>query len=251
MASSKSLASTGSIVMVKISRISFLAFISSAEIVSGIRAATSSASSENCNGNPFSSNISFIAASLVFSASSTLTTSPTGRLPFCSHSVILTTTLSPSAAPFMLWTGMKISGMGLSISAMKKPKPLFICRWPINSLRLRCNTSFTTPCILLPALRISFMATRTVSPCRAVLKSEGRTIISTSIPSTVTNPIPERVTSSLPFSIRSVDRAGFAFVSFFFFEFFLPIIVFYDCALKFRINSVINLLNLSSSLKRK
>ncbi len=151
--------------MVKTSLISFLLFISSAEMASGILAATSSASSENCKGNPASSKISFIAASLEFTESSTVTTSPTGLLfPSFSHSSSFTTTLSPSFALLMLDSGIKISGMGLSASAIKKAKPLFICSAPINSVLFLCNTSFTTPCILRPLLRTSLMATRTVSP---------------------------------------------------------------------------------------
>ena len=223
MASSKSFASAGSMVIVKISLTSFLLFISSVEIVSGILAATSRASSGNCKGKPALSKISFIAASLLFSASIILITSPTGLLPSFSHCNSLTTTLSVSTAPLIFVKGINISGIGLSISAIKKAKPLLICRWPINSERLRSKTSFTTPCIRRPLLFASLISTRTVSPCKAVLKSDGRTIMSTSIPSILTKPIPERVISIIPFSPFPEDGCCFS-LCLLFLEFFLPIL---------------------------
>ena len=57
--------------------------------------------------------------------------------------------------------------------------------------------------------------------------------MSTSIPSIVTKPIPERVISSLPFSTLPGDDGRCFSLFFFVFEFFLPMINFYDCFLKF------------------
>ena len=91
-------------------------------------------------------------------------------------------------------------------------------RCPINSVRLRCNTSSTIPCMRRPPS--FFILTRTVSPCNAVLKSSG--LIRTSVFefSTITNPIPERVISRIPF--KNLPASGCDLI-FSFFEFFLPI----------------------------
>src|SRR5204862_2504122 len=123
----------------------------------------------------------------------------------------------------------------------KNPKPSFISILPMNSVCFLRNTSVTTPCMRLPlffpclpavgkspldedarpARRSSFIFTRTVSPCKAVLKSPGRTITSTGKFSTITKPIPEREMSNTPFSVCS-DTVNVSL--FFFFEFFLPIV---------------------------
>ena len=127
MASSKSLASTGSMVNVRTSRMSFLFLISAEDITSGRRKASSITSSSNTSGKPFSTRISFIAISLSSPSCKTCTTSPSGFLLVVSHLVILANTLSLSCAPFNLFNGIKRSGIPFCPSAMKKAKFALTC----------------------------------------------------------------------------------------------------------------------------
>ncbi len=150
-----------------------------------------------------------MAASLLFSGSITVTTSPTGRLSPFSHRTIRTTTRSLSFAPLRLLNGIKRSGIGFSVSVTKKAKSLFSCMWPINSVRFRSSTSITSPCIRRPKPLLIFI--RTVSPCIAVLKSEGRINTSVSCSGTMTKPIPERVISSLPLRVLPEEEWSFCF----------------------------------------
>ena len=110
IASSKSLASSGSMVNVVIFRKSFLAEISSFEISSFIFFACFSMAFENLNGNPNSAMMECISASWFPAGPSISMISPTGFLSPVGHSTILTITLSLFFAPFLSPEGlMKIS----------------------------------------------------------------------------------------------------------------------------------------------
>ena len=118
-ASSKSFASTGSMVNVLISRQSLRFAISASSKTTGSSAAASNTSCGKNNGKPACANSSFIAASFSSSGDMIAVTSPTGFLSSLSHFTSFADTLSLFFAPFKYWSGIKISGMGLSVSGTK------------------------------------------------------------------------------------------------------------------------------------
>src|SRR5258708_29168055 len=121
-----------------------------------------------------------------------------------------------------------MSGMALSLTAIKKAKDCLSSTCPRSSSCFLSTTSTTSP-VLRPVLpEVLRTRTRTVSPCRAVLKSEGRIRISCSLPSTMTKPIPERVTSRRPlYKSAPLRSAGRFFFLFLLFLFLLSLIIFF------------------------
>ena len=164
MASSKSLASTGSMVKVSISRQSFLFLNSSLEIVSDKFSAAFKTASSNTSGKPLSINSSFIAISFISDACNILTTSPSGFLSALSHFTIFTTTLLPSTAPFNFSVGIKKSGIDFSVAGTKNAFVLPFCILPIKVVCFLSTTLVIFPSdlrLLPPSL---FICTLTVSP---------------------------------------------------------------------------------------
>ena len=201
MASSKSFASTGSMVNVSKALQSLRLATSASSIISTNLPASSTTSSEKLNGNPASAKISFIAASFTSSGAITLMTSPTGFLSSLSQRTNFTNTLSLCCAPLIDCMGIYKSGIGLSESGTKKAWCADTCNLPMNSVCFRSTTSVIFPSFL-PVLTFSRITlTLTVSPFSAVPKSLGLTNTSPDWSSINTYPIPERVTSSFPFKV--------------------------------------------------
>ena len=170
-----------------------------------------------------------MATSLLSSASRILITSP--YRPFLlsfSHSIILTTTRSPSFAPLKFCCGIKISGIFLLPSATKKAKPLFISSCPYKFICLRLTLSLIVPACRLMFFFGIFTCTLTVSPCKAVLKSSGRIRIS-SLQICHDHKAHTR-TGDIQHPFQGLFMKVFMllfvlFLSFLFFEFFLPILL--------------------------
>ena len=108
-ASSKSFASSGSIVKVGTSRKSRLAAASSAVIAASILSAQASTSGANLFGRPNSARMACISVSFSPGLPSTSVTSPTGLRDLWSHSIILATAFCPCLAPLSFESGMKRS----------------------------------------------------------------------------------------------------------------------------------------------
>ena len=186
MASSKSFASTGSMVNVNIFLQSFLLETSSSPMKSGNLPASSITSSGKEIGNPASVKISFIAASLGLSFSRMLTTSPTGFLSSFSQRTNLTNTLSLCLAPLMDCSGIYKSGIGLSESGTKNAWCADTCKWPMNSVCFLETTSVILPSRLPVLLFSLIILTLTISPFNAVKKSLGFTNTSPASSSMIT-----------------------------------------------------------------
>ena len=152
MASSKSLASKGSIVNVSTSLKSFRLAISSCVISGEIPTASCSTSVGNESGNPYSAKIAFISVLFSPCLPNTSLITPTGFFAPAGQSTILAKALSPFLAPFKSVNGIKISCNILRSSGIKKAKCCDSFKIPVNSIFARLIISTTSPSFLLPLL---------------------------------------------------------------------------------------------------
>ncbi len=120
MASSKSLASTGSIVMVRVSRKSLRFCISSFDILSGKPSASSKTFCSNSVLNPNSATMACISVLCSPALPNILTTLPYGLGVLSGQSIRSTNTLSPSLALFISSMDTKKSTCTLLLSGMTK-----------------------------------------------------------------------------------------------------------------------------------
>ncbi len=166
IASSKSFASAGSIVMVKTSRKSRRLLISSAGISSGNAAASFSACGEKARGKSIPARIDCISTRSSPGVPRTVFTSPKGLADCSGHSVITATTFCPFFAPLSFEFGMKMSSGIVLLSGRRKAKFFEVSMMPTNWLRFRRITSAISPSRLCP-FRCGNRNTFTLSPCRA------------------------------------------------------------------------------------
>ena len=165
MASSKSLASAGSIVNVVTSRKSrrpSISFFVGALIFE----ASFSASAGKSSGKSYSASIDCISTLLSPGFPSRFTTRPTGLFIWSGQSVISTTAFSPSSAPFRSLRGMKMSTTILRLSQTRKANFSIFCMRPTKRVLALCSISTTCPSGLC-ILRCGNISTFTVSPCSA------------------------------------------------------------------------------------
>ena len=163
MASSKSFASSGSMVMVNICLKSLRVLISAGGMVSGNEKASFSALAENDNGKSISASIDCISTRLSPGFPSTSFTSPKGLADWAGHSVITATTFCPFFAPLSFEMGMKISTGMAALSGLRKAKFLEVSMVPTNCFLFRLMISAISPSSLCP-FRRGKMNTFTLSP---------------------------------------------------------------------------------------
>ncbi|EJX02535.1 hypothetical protein EVA_09359 [gut metagenome] len=178
-ASSKSLASLGSIVNVVMPLKSSRPFISSADISSGIFSAAFSTDSGYLYGRSNSASMACISASFCPAVPSMSMTSPSGFLASSGHSMILTIALSPFLPPFSLSFGMNISLAKVLFSVIRNAKPFATCNLPTNVRSLLSMISTTSPSGSAP-LRLANSCTFTLSPSMAC--PELRSAMNTGLP---------------------------------------------------------------------
>ena len=140
--------------------------ISSLVISIGNFSAAASISFSNSKGKSYSNKIECISVLWSPGLPRTVLIFPNGFLEFFGQSIIFACTLSPSSAPFILFSETKISAYILLLSAITKPKFLFLffCKTPTNSVFARANISTTSASYFFPFLLLYTYAF-TVSLC--------------------------------------------------------------------------------------
>ena len=106
--------------------------------------ASCSTSVGNSYGKSYSNKIECISVLCSPGFPKTAVISPNGFLDFAGQSEIVACTLSPSSAPFILFSEIKISAYILLLSGTTKPKFLFFCKTPTNCVFARSKTSTTS-----------------------------------------------------------------------------------------------------------
>ena len=144
-ASSKSLASFGSMVKVVTLRKSSRLAISSAEISAGILSAAVSTAFGYTYGRPNSARIACISVVLSPAWPNISITCPIGFLALSGHSVTFTMALSPVLPPFSLSFGMKISLASVRFSVTRNAYDLATSSVPTKVSFARSSISITSP----------------------------------------------------------------------------------------------------------
>jgi len=188
-ASSKSLASAGSMVKVGIFLKSRRLAISSGGMAKGILLAASSTFSGYLYGKPYSANIACISVVLEPASPSTSIISANGLRAFSGQSKILAMAFWPFLAPFNLSWGIKRSN-GILLLGTRNAENLDISTVPTTVVRARSTTSTTSPSgslFFLLANNLIF----TLSPSRAwfMLVDWIRTVRLISSQKTLPNPL--------------------------------------------------------------
>ena len=171
IASSKSFASSPSIVNIFKSLISNLLSISSCDIGTATFWASSNTFLGNSSGSPCALIIESISTSFSPFGPNTSIILPSGFLPACGHIVIWTTTLSPSFAPLKYFLGIYISWLNFFSSAITNPKVLFDWNSPTTFVISLSSTFIIAPSALLSSVAGLVISATTLSLCIAPFTS--------------------------------------------------------------------------------